>query len=249
MIERKVFEKKITVICDTREQCNQHIIQFLHANGIATESRKLDFGDYSFEINGKCFERSCIVERKGSVDELFGNFVHDRERIQKEFDAAAKNARHMELILEGVTSEEELKAFEIPEKQMIAQNRKVQRIGETVYFALRSLRSGNRCGLQVSFVRKKIQPKSCWKSFTITIGTTKKRLHRYERSKNNDKQGNFNGSVVCRPGTQKHTKRHCCLPFSDCCQSAVQQEQRPESGFYQHRQLAAASGICQPIFP
>ena len=39
MIERKVFEKKITVICDTREQCNQHIIQFLHANGIATESR------------------------------------------------------------------------------------------------------------------------------------------------------------------------------------------------------------------
>ena len=60
----------------------------------------------------------------------------------------------MELILEGVTSEEELKAFEIPEKQMIAQNRKVQRIGETVYFALRLLRSGNRCGLQVSFVRK-----------------------------------------------------------------------------------------------
>lgn len=50
MIERKVFEKKITVICDTREQCNQHIIQFLHANGIATESRKLDFGDYSFEV-------------------------------------------------------------------------------------------------------------------------------------------------------------------------------------------------------
>ena len=149
MTDRKAFAKKVKVLCDTREQCNQHIIQYLHANGIATESRKLDFGDYSFEINGKCFERSCIVERKGSVDELFGNFVHDRERIQKEFDAAAKNARHMELILEGVTSEEELKAFEIPEKQMIAQNRKVQRIGETVYFALRSLRSGNRCGLQV----------------------------------------------------------------------------------------------------
>ena len=154
MIERKVFEKKITVICDTREQCNQHIIQFLHANGIATESRKLDFGDYSFEVGGKSFERSCVVERKGSVDELFGNFIRDQERILKELETAAKNAQHMELILEGVTSEEELKAFEIPEKQMIAQNRKVKRIGETVYFALRSLRSGNRCGLQVSFVRK-----------------------------------------------------------------------------------------------
>ena len=95
MTDRKAFAKKVKVLCDTREQCNQHIIQYLHANGIATESRKLDFGDYSFEINGKCFERSCIVERKGSVDELFGNFVHDRERIQKEFDAAAKNAQHM----------------------------------------------------------------------------------------------------------------------------------------------------------
>ena len=116
MTDRKAFAKKVKVLCDTREQCNQHIIQYLHANGIATESRKLDFGDYSFEINGKCFERSCIVERKGSVDELFGNFVHDRERIQKEFDAAAKNAQHMELILEGVTSEEELKAL-IPKKR------------------------------------------------------------------------------------------------------------------------------------
>lgn len=154
MIERKVFEKKITVICDTREQCNQHIIQFLHANGIATESRKLDFGDYSFEVGGKSFERSCVVERKGSVDELFGNFIRDQERILKELETAAKNAQHMELILEGVTSEAELKAYEIPEKQIISQNRKVKRIGETVYFALRSLRSGNRCGLQVSFVKK-----------------------------------------------------------------------------------------------
>ena len=53
MTDRKAFAKKVKVLCDTREQCNQHIIQYLHANGIATESRKLDFGDYSFEINGK----------------------------------------------------------------------------------------------------------------------------------------------------------------------------------------------------
>lgn len=154
MTDRKAFAKKVKVLCDTREQCNQHIIQFFHANGIATESRKLDFGDYSFEVGGKSFERSCVVERKGSVDELFGNFIRDQERILKELETAAKNARHMELILEGVTSEAELKAYEIPEKQMISQNRKVKRIGETVYFALRSLRSGNRCGLQVSFVKK-----------------------------------------------------------------------------------------------
>ena len=154
MTDRKEFAKKVTIICDTREQCNQHIMQYLYASGIATEHRKLDFGDYSFSINGKSFERSCVIERKGSVDELFGNITRERERINKELDAAAKNARHIELILEGVTSEQELKAFEIPEPQMIAQNRKVKRIGETVYSELRSLRSGNRCGLQVSFVKK-----------------------------------------------------------------------------------------------
>lgn len=155
MTDRKEFAKKVTIICDTREQCNQHIMQYLYASGIATENRKLDFGDYSFSINGKSFERSCVIERKGSVDELYGNITtKNGERIKKELDAAAKNARHMELILEGVTSEQELKTFEIPEPQMITQNRKVKRIGETVYYALRSLRSGNRCGLQVSFVKK-----------------------------------------------------------------------------------------------
>ncbi len=155
MKEKKEFNKKVTIICDTREQCNQHIVQYLYSHGIATENRKLDYGDYSFEINGKSFERSCVIERKGSVDELYGNITtKNGERIKKELDAAAKNARHIELILEGVTSEQELKAFEIPEPQMIAQNRKIKRIGETVYFALRSLRSGNRCGLQVSLVKK-----------------------------------------------------------------------------------------------
>ena len=49
----------------------------------------------------------------------------------------------MELILEGVTSEEELKAFEIPEKQMIAQNRKVKRIGDLTYYIQFKNKAGN----------------------------------------------------------------------------------------------------------
>ena len=46
MTEREQFAKKVKILVDTREKQNQHIVQYLHAQGTATEVRKLDFGDY-----------------------------------------------------------------------------------------------------------------------------------------------------------------------------------------------------------
>jgi len=93
--EREQFAKKVKILVDTREKQNQHIVQYLHAQGTATEVRKLDFGDYSFEMDGKSFEHLAVVERKGCVDELYNNLMHDRERLEKEFYEAKCFSAHL----------------------------------------------------------------------------------------------------------------------------------------------------------
>lgn len=55
--------KKVTILIDTREQKNEHITGVLKALGVMVESRKLDYGDYSFTAEGKDFSHSCVIER------------------------------------------------------------------------------------------------------------------------------------------------------------------------------------------
>lgn len=75
---------KGSIIYDTREQ-DLHIIRELESRGITCIRRKLDFGDYSFEVNGTSYERKIVIERKGSLDELIGNFTKGRNRFRNEF--------------------------------------------------------------------------------------------------------------------------------------------------------------------
>lgn len=154
MTEREQFAKKVKILVDTREKQNQHIIQYLHAQGTATEVRKLDFGDYSFEMDGKSFEHLAVVERKGCVDELYNNLMHDRERLEKEFYAAKCFSAHLELMVEGVSSEQELRQLCVPDKQMLMQGRRIQKIGAVVYGSVKAFESGCRYGIHTSYVQK-----------------------------------------------------------------------------------------------
>ena len=76
---KKDFVKKVTILIDSREKENQHIKDALDQLAIKYEVRKLDFADYSFMIDGRDFSQTCVVERKASVDEFYGNIMHDRE--------------------------------------------------------------------------------------------------------------------------------------------------------------------------
>ena len=89
-IDKKTFLRGVTVICDTREQKNEHIMKSLSEMGIMTETRKLDYGDYSFSREGRDFSMSCVVERKANVDEIYNNVIGDRGRIEKEMYAASQ---------------------------------------------------------------------------------------------------------------------------------------------------------------
>lgn len=152
-IDKKMFMKSVVILYDTREQKNKHILEALATMGIMTEEHKLDYGDYSFRTDGRDFSLSCVVERKANIDELYGNIMNDRERIEKELYSASQLAKQLTIIIENCGSWEELKSYEVPEWQMKRDSqRKVKAIGAHVYSTLKAWCPNNRYRFSVEFV-------------------------------------------------------------------------------------------------
>lgn len=90
--EIKAALKNMSVVVDTRENENSHIMDYLKAKKIPTVHRKLDFGDYSLEIPLSIeglppkvsLEKRIVIERKHSIDEIATNLGTDRERFERE---------------------------------------------------------------------------------------------------------------------------------------------------------------------
>ena len=91
--EMKKILDSLVILIDTREQSNQHIIDFFNKKGINYKTMKLDFGDYSCMLPagtiGKFtsdiyFDRDIAIERKNSIDEIAGNLKEDAARLKKE---------------------------------------------------------------------------------------------------------------------------------------------------------------------
>jgi ERCC4-type nuclease len=96
-----------SIIIDTREQ-DLHILKKLESLGINCIRQKLNYGDYSFEVDGKSYENEIAIERKGSLTELIGNFTKGRDRFRREFERS-KGCR---LILMVESSMEQLERGE-----------------------------------------------------------------------------------------------------------------------------------------
>lgn len=102
--------KKITIIIDTREKKNDHIIKVLNQMKIKYISKKLDIGDYAFKYNYYDSNEisKCIIERKNSLDELSQNFTKNRARFKREFDKLSEdNCIH--LVIENNTLDDLIK--------------------------------------------------------------------------------------------------------------------------------------------
>ena len=94
--------KKLTILCDTREQ-DRHVSEYLEKNKIPTTTRKLDVGDYSCQLEDVSFERDIAVERKHNLDEICGNFTAERERFEREFLRAKAYGTKVHLIIENAS--------------------------------------------------------------------------------------------------------------------------------------------------
>lgn len=94
--ELKTLLKNIVIICDNREQVNQHITSYFDKKKKKYRVEKLDQGDYSccIESNEETkplgvlkdwyFSNDIAIERKNSVDELVQS-IKDRNRFEHEF--------------------------------------------------------------------------------------------------------------------------------------------------------------------
>lgn len=114
--------KQLTVCIDSREQENQHIINYLEKKKINYEVKKLEFGDYSckllkneelglpFDIS---LESIVSIERKGSggngLTEIAHNFTEGRTAFENEFIRAKENCENFYVIIEN-GSWEDIKA-------------------------------------------------------------------------------------------------------------------------------------------
>ena len=82
------------IICvDSREQSNQHIIDFFDKKKVPYVVEKLPFGDYSCKIKAGSFEgqerdiyftNDFVIERKANIDEICSNLKENAARLKKE---------------------------------------------------------------------------------------------------------------------------------------------------------------------
>ena len=89
---KKILDNLIICI-DSREQSNQHIIDFFNKKKIPYKVMKLPLGDYSIMLPKGLFDGQTqdiyfyddfVVERKASLDEICGNLKDDAARLKKE---------------------------------------------------------------------------------------------------------------------------------------------------------------------
>ena len=99
--EVKTALKTLTVIVDTNEKVNQHILEYLTSKKIPYIKRALNVGDYSFELDGMTYEDIISIERKANIEEIARNFTVGRTRFKNEFTRALASGTKMFLMIEN----------------------------------------------------------------------------------------------------------------------------------------------------
>lgn len=152
--DKKTFLKNVIVICDTREQKNEHILkEFDRMKVKYTTEKNLPYGDYSFIVQDRDFSLSCVIERKANVNEFYSNITSDRDRIENEFKAASALSKEFILIIENCESENELEQYEVPDWEMKRFNRSVKEIGKYCYSTIQSWKRSNRYDFSEIFIK------------------------------------------------------------------------------------------------
>ncbi len=87
----------MTVICDTREKKNGHILSYFDMKSIPYKVQKLDTGDYQIESND-----GIVIDRKQNLDEMATNLMNkkDHSRFWKEVRRAHLSKTKMIVLCE-----------------------------------------------------------------------------------------------------------------------------------------------------
>lgn len=87
----------MTIICDSREKKNQHILKYFDDNGISYKIEALKVADY--QIEGKC---DLAIDRKRNLEEIATNLMNrnDKSRFWREVRRAKEKGIKMVVLCE-----------------------------------------------------------------------------------------------------------------------------------------------------
>lgn len=87
----------MTIICDSREKKNQHILKFFEENGIDYKIQKMNVADYQIEGNN-----GLVIDRKQNLEEVATNLMNrdDKSRFWREVRRANENGTKMIVLCE-----------------------------------------------------------------------------------------------------------------------------------------------------
>lgn len=110
---QKLLKENFMILYDTREQQNQHILDYFNKKKIQAKKQKIDEGDYTAIITkredmgiNRDLYFNIAVERKNSVDELAGNLGEKRDdyrddiRLERELKRARQKGTMVYLLIE-----------------------------------------------------------------------------------------------------------------------------------------------------
>jgi len=102
--EIKAILQAATVLTDTREQKNEHILTGFDRLKVKHQPMTLSSGDYAVMLPAKpeagisrdlYFDNAILIERKATLNELAGNFTTGRERFKDEMIRAGTVSKHL----------------------------------------------------------------------------------------------------------------------------------------------------------
>ena len=102
--EIKSLLKSISILVDTDEKENSHVIKFFEKKKLLIKNKSLNFGDYSFYLPKNeelginrdiFFDKLLTIERKNSLSELAGNLGNDRNRFVQELIRKKDSKMHL----------------------------------------------------------------------------------------------------------------------------------------------------------
>jgi len=118
---KKLLKENFIILHDTREQTNQHILEYFDEKKFKHKERAISEGDYTAIITKRPemgimhdLSFNVAIERKNSVDELAGNIgeekgdSRDLSRLEREFQRARGKKIQMYLLIEDKDGKENI---------------------------------------------------------------------------------------------------------------------------------------------
>ena len=83
------------VVCDTREQKDEHITGWFDAHGVRWIRNKLYVGDYTFLDN-----MTTCIDRKHNMQEVYSNLIQQHNRFRSELIRAQESGIRLVVLIE-----------------------------------------------------------------------------------------------------------------------------------------------------